>query len=1269
MRELRLIYLAVLITLSCYSPAWADTFIVTSSLASGAGSLRDAIEKANANGTAVTDYITFDLPTRRGPVTILLNPNIPLPTLTSNIIIDGSSQPGDPYGVTEAKVAVAIQGFFTDNSNYYYIFQVTDATNIQIYGLFLWAQVGHRSDGSPPQHLYAINLRNCSEVIIGAPGKGNLISGWKRGVFAEYFRGTACHHITVQSNFMGVKEDGISTVLIGGTRPGDPGVSATNEYCLYFDRASDLFIGGETPTQGNTFNALNDIYCKGNPNQALNDSICIINNKLGIDINGDMLNNTSFTGITIESYTKLNSLNRATAGIIIRKNYIAGKARNIGIGLSAIQSYFAIEQNLIGGEKRNQPFRNTVLGIGISLAGCNMGIIGDVGPGNENLIRYCTLMALLLNRTSNITFRYNSTYCNTKRAVFIDSWAAFNGARPQPFITVNELNQATGTIRGTALPNATIDLYADDDCPNCEGKTHLGLVTTADATGQWTYTDPALTGKNIVATATDPLGATSEYSAPLLEDANLLITPVSCNALGSICGLGIISGAGWEWRDETGAVVGRDTCLNNVPAGTYTLWLPVGTGTCQEEFTFIIPDNTLNIDSSAGIVITNTRCNKNNGSICGLKPIGAVNWSWEDAAGNTISTDMCLVNVLPGSYRFRVSDGSCNKFTNYYTVTNISPDVDAINVQTTATTCNKANGSITGITLSGMNFSSIQWVDEYRNVVATTNGLLNVVAGRYKLIVLDNTAGCGDSTAWITVAATPAPNLVTTAMQVNHATCGQTNGSILNITTINTTGTVVALWVDESGTIVGNNLYLLSVKAGKYRLKIKDRSNCDTVVSAPFEILNNGEVTLDSSALTIHPAGCTKNNGSITGMKISGATSWQWHNLTTNRVVGNNPYIDISQLPAGSYQLWAANSTFNCQAKSHIYTIGIAAPLPVSVTQAVTKDATCNESNGSISINQLSNNATLFSFRWLLDSITQVGTGLSISNLNPASYFLIATDTNGCEQSIYKKSIVMQPLPTMDESAVIIQPDKCGFGTGSITGIKAASSAGPLNYQWYDNNNGIAGNEKDINSLPAGDYYLLARDINGCSLKSSVYTIRQVVSTLPAPRYDDITVARHTDGTLKVKNPVAGAEYALYNATTNALIEQNQTGIFTLKKVPEDARYYIIYQAGPCISEPGQVAVKVIDMTQLDIPNTFTPNNDGVNDEFRIRVTGYFKLNGLKIFNRWGQLVFESKDLKLVWSGNKNGQKLPVATYYWVIEGIDLYGKFLRRSGSVTLIR
>jgi len=109
--------------------------------------------------------------------------------------------------------------------------------------------------------------------------------------------------------------------------------------------------------------------------------------------------------------------------------------------------------------------------------------------------------------------------------------------------------------------------------------------------------------------------------------------------------------------------------------------------------------------------------------------------------------------------------------------------------------------------------------------------------------------------------------------------------------------------------------------------------------------------------------------------------------------------------------------------------------------------------------------------------------------------------------------------------------------------------------------------------------------------------------------------------------------------------------------------------AGPCVSAVGQVSIKVIDITQLEIPNAFSPNGDGINDQFKIRVTGYFKLDGLKIFNRWGQLVFETRDLNNEWNGTIKGNPLAIGTYYFVIEGLDVEGKRLRRSGSVTLIR
>ncbi|HYJ38081.1 MAG TPA: gliding motility-associated C-terminal domain-containing protein [Chitinophagaceae bacterium] len=70
-----------------------------------------------------------------------------------------------------------------------------------------------------------------------------------------------------------------------------------------------------------------------------------------------------------------------------------------------------------------------------------------------------------------------------------------------------------------------------------------------------------------------------------------------------------------------------------------------------------------------------------------------------------------------------------------------------------------------------------------------------------------------------------------------------------------------------------------------------------------------------------------------------------------------------------------------------------------------------------------------------------------------------------------------------------------------------------------------------------------------------------------------------------------------------------------------------------------------------------------------MKVEGYFRVSYLKIFNRWGQLIYENRDLNLGWDGRKNGQALPIGTYYWILDGLDVHNKPVMRSGSVTLLR
>jgi len=1274
MSGLRLTYLIIL-SLLVYPSVFADTFIVTNTNNTGAGSLRDALEQATRNGTAVTDYIHFNIPANRGPVLIRIPHNNLLPELSSNLVIDGTTQPGPVMGASSAKLTLSLEGN-SAASDYFSVFLMNNLTDVSIYGLMIQSLVFDRATSLAPPNAFAIIIHGGNGINIGALNKGNVISGWSKAIFAELTPQTgAVYDLTVQGNILGLSSDGIANSLgsSGGRGPGGT-IPAVNEYGIYVGQGNNIMIGGPQQSLGNIIHSQQiDIYCEGIWWFGADSKTTISYNRIGVDRNNNLINTDAGIGIQIHKFFNRFSRNRNNLGILIDHNNIGSRSRQTGIKMDSVMSYFVMENNTIGAEVNGAAPPGGTYGKGIHLFECDMGIIGGENFGRQNIIRYWKDGALICDRTTNITFRYNSTYCNKDRAIELNQWKDYNPSplRIQPYITINYLNLRDLVMEGTAPPNSWIDLYFDDSCPDCEGLQHVAgmfAVIPVGPTGRWGYSDIPFGRGNFVVTATDAFGATSEYSAPILDTTELVSTAALCKGQGgSVCGLKIVSGTEWEWLDNAGTRVGSDTCLSNVAPGRYYFRLSIGPGYCEKTYSFTIADSVLDIDSTNGVKIINSRCGKANGSISGFLPKNANRWHWEDSSGNIVSTNVDLVNVIAGRYRFRVFNRICDTVTAFYQITDMTPRIDVSNVKIDSTTCGRNNGRITGIQVNNTSFSTIQWKDENGVVVGTTRDLLNMAPGRYKLVLLDAVEGCGDSTNLFTIPAIPSPTLNITAAVVTNATCDQSNGSITGILTSNITAPVVLIWVDEQNNIAGNTLNLSNIKAGRYRLKMKDASSCDTIISSVFEVLNNGAAILDDSSVIIKPTGCAAINGSITGIRIEGANLVQWINTANNNVVGTNP--SLFNMPAGNYRLEISNTVYGCTKTSRVYSIGTADPISLNVTQSSTKDATCNTNNGSINITGFDNNRNLFNFTWLRDSIQAISNNLQISDLSPAVYHLIATDTNGCRKAIFKRSIIMQPMPVLDESNVVVSNDTCDFNSGAINGINATSSVGDLTYQWFNGTTAINGSGKILRSVGPGDYHLTITDVNGCQATSRVYTVNQVITALPTPRFDEISIPRYSTAILKVKNRITGTSYELLDAQTGQTIQNNNTGTFNVANVKEDMIFSVRASAGPCVSAIGQVSIKVIDITHLDIPNAFSPNGDGINDQFKIRVTGYFKLDGLKIFNRWGQLVFETRDLSNEWNGTIKGNPLAIGTYYYVIEGLDVEGKRFRRSGSVTLIR
>jgi gliding motility-associated-like protein len=107
----------------------------------------------------------------------------------------------------------------------------------------------------------------------------------------------------------------------------------------------------------------------------------------------------------------------------------------------------------------------------------------------------------------------------------------------------------------------------------------------------------------------------------------------------------------------------------------------------------------------------------------------------------------------------------------------------------------------------------------------------------------------------------------------------------------------------------------------------------------------------------------------------------------------------------------------------------------------------------------------------------------------------------------------------------------------------------------------------------------------------------------------------------------------------------------------------------------GEVTVKVVCTGQnFFIPNTFSPNGDGSNDVFYPRGSGLDRAKVLRIFNRWGEIVFEKYDMPINvgsagWDGNWKGKKANADVYVYQLEIYCKNGELITYSGNVALIR
>ena len=98
------------------------------------------------------------------------------------------------------------------------------------------------------------------------------------------------------------------------------------------------------------------------------------------------------------------------------------------------------------------------------------------------------------------------------------------------------------------------------------------------------------------------------------------------------------------------------------------------------------------------------------------------------------------------------------------------------------------------------------------------------------------------------------------------------------------------------------------------------------------------------------------------------------------------------------------------------------------------------------------------------------------------------------------------------------------------------------------------------------------------------------------------------------------------------------------------------------------ISIYVSAESILGMPNAFTPGT-GDNKEYRIFLRGAANINHFRIYNRWGNLVFETKDINKGWDGSWKGAPQPFGVYIYEIEAVTSAGRTFKKTGNLTLLR
>lgn len=418
-------------------------------------------------------------------------------------------------------------------------------------------------------------------------------------------------------------------------------------------------------------------------------------------------------------------------------------------------------------------------------------------------------------------------------------------------------------------------------------------------------------------------------------------------------------------------------------------------------------------------------------------------------------------------------------------------------------------------------------------------------------------------------------------------------------------------------------------------------------------------------AISAQPVSCFgEANGSISFAVTNGSPpfNYNWESLggamSGNGTVTNiNENISIPNLPAGTY-LVTVDDGFGNQ---RILIQEVTQPDELSMTYELSDfndfNISCFENaDGSIEIIPAGGTGP-YTYLWDNNS-----TNSTQQTLTAGNYQISITDNAGCQAEAMLT--LTQPTP-LDLTVTFSDPNCDGLATGMAQIETIIGGVPPYNFSL---NNGVKDNNQQFDNLAEGNYNIIATDANGCEMEEFGELIAPIIPTIDLGA--DLTIGLADE--ISLEAITQGVETAIWRADTGLSC---YNCLMPIASPTNQTTYSVTVNSADNCTASDSISIRVLKIRDVFVPNVFSPNNDGSNDQFFINAGPEANnVQSLRIFSRWGELVFEQlnftpNDPIQGWNGTYQDQLLDSGVYIWqaAIDFID--GETVVYTGDVALVK